>query len=48
MTSSVSTVPHGRVFSAPEAKGGLEAVEPSKTAVLFIEYQNEVSGGATG
>jgi|OM-RGC.v1.035758836 hypothetical protein len=30
-----------RTFSAADAKGGI-AAEPSKTALIFIEYQNEV------
>ena len=29
-----------RVFGASEAKGGCD-LEPTKTAVLFIEFQNE-------
>eukprot|EP00966_Prymnesium_polylepis_P332808 7388287-Prymnesium_polylepis.1 len=41
MSEDTSAVPHGRVFSPASAKGGLDAVDPSKTAVLFIEYQNE-------
>jgi len=39
--ASKVAVPHGRVFSPAEAKGGLDVVDASKTAVLFIEYQNE-------
>lgn len=35
-----------RVFSPTEAKGGAELV-PSKTAMVFIEYQNEFASEVT-
>ena len=38
--SGPSRMDYDRVFSADEAKGGVD-VDPKKTAVLFIEYQNE-------
>ncbi|KAJ1459268.1 Isochorismatase-like protein [Pelagophyceae sp. CCMP2097] len=38
--SASRDVPAGRTFNAAEAKGGVE-VDPSKTALVLIEYQNE-------
>ena len=37
---SVAVVMADRVFTPADAKGGVE-VDNSKTAVIFIEYQNE-------
>ena len=34
------TIPHGRVFSSATAKGGC-TLEPSKAALVMIEFQNE-------